>query len=72
VRPYIFNSDNLCTITGCDEDIVAKTKKYLGHKNSQMKEEKEDSMIALSPWNEKIKSLESKFTHKEQKLDVAE
>jgi len=37
-----------------------------------MKEEKKDSMIVLSPWNENIKSLESEFADKEQKIDVAE
>lgn len=72
MRPYIFNSDNWCIILGCDEDTAAKTKKYLAQENSQMKEEKEDSMIVISPWNKKFKSFESKFTEKEQKLDVAQ
>ena len=52
--------------------FVADVGEYLTQENSQMKEEKEDSMIVLSPWYKNIKSLESKFVDKEQKLDVAE
>lgn len=52
-----------------NEDIGRQSEEFVVE---DMKEENEDSMVVLSPWNENIKSLESEFADKEHKIDVAE